>query len=334
MSVSIAESIQQSSAVKTTCPVCNGILDFVISRNDCYSIYRCSECTHISSLPIPSLEELNEFYNGFLFAMPKEPHETRVEKINKCVHRIVDDCRRLTGLKPPYSVLDWGGGLGYYSNGFAEIGCPTTMMDLDPQACRYAQEKFPGRFEILVGDPVTYDFSQKFDMIFCTHVIEHCPDLTLLFKAFKNALKPDGVLILSTPNQECKEFYFRVPWAFYYIKNTAKSLKNVPRSASKFIQTPWLCCDPPRHLHGFNCQSISTLVKTHGFNSLAAFTEYNHQQFYQFSETAIDWKVNSLKSAARVPSTALGVVGVKMMSAFFPKKPWGNNLVSYAQLPS
>lgn len=48
---------------------------------------------------------------------------------------------------------------------------------------------------------------QRFDVVVCTEVIEHLENPRLTFRSIHDALKPDGVLLLTMPNQESLRSY-------------------------------------------------------------------------------------------------------------------------------
>lgn len=316
------------------CPICRTELRFLIDRLDEFSYYACPNCSHVASYPLPDADELAEFYDGFLYRLPApEAHRKRQEVINHCAVSIVADCEAIAGLRPPFRVLDWGGGVGYYANGFAQLGCDCTLVDIDAKACRHAVESFGDRIAVVHADPLTTDFPKPFDVIFCSHVIEHVPNVPECLAAMRRALVPGGVLILATPNQQCKEFLFRLPWFISYLRKTASTRLQLLRSAMKCLRTSWLCCDPPRHLHAFSRKSLRLATENAGFELLKAFGEYFDAQDYQYSRVGVNWKWGGVRTMIGNAYRLYAKVGLRTMSLLAPTGRWGSNLVAYVRKP-
>ncbi len=71
------------------------------------------------------------------------------------------------------------------------------------------KEKFPDAF-ILQGDGTNMPFSDNtFDWLVCSEVLEHVPNREDMISEFSRVLKPDGTLILTTPNWLCLYGLFR-----------------------------------------------------------------------------------------------------------------------------
>ncbi len=314
------------------CPVCDGCLRLIVERIDDYSYYECHDCRLVTSLPVPGREELASFYNGFLYGLPTgDESQGRQIAIKECTAVILRDCFRIARLKPPLRVLDWGGGIGLYSNGFAELGCETTLIDIDKQACEYAVRMFGDKVMVINGDPITYRFPHRFDVVFCSHVVEHCVDVVELLEAVWRVLLPKGLLIIATPNQQCKEFYFRLGWLWHYLRMTSSSNRQCLVSLLKFLRTPWICCDPPRHVHAFNQSSLTRLLAKSRFETLKCFGEYSDQQSYSFSRRSVNWRIPRLRSLGRIARDVFEISGIRMLRAMSPNGRWGNNLVAFAR---
>ena len=103
-------------------------------------------------------------------------------------------------------VLDIACGTGYGSTILLQQGKAQSVLgvDVDQDAVAYARDHYqlPGlRFE--VGD-LTGDLSHikdRFDLIVSLETIEHVHDQRTAVTQYAKLLKPDGILILSTPNR-------------------------------------------------------------------------------------------------------------------------------------
>ncbi len=315
------------------CFICGNILRHTASRFDKYDYYGCPECGLVTSLPLPDTTEIMRFYDGFLFGKPKsEEHNVKLSYVLEDTKKILRDIHKFVGISSPFSVLDWGGGVGYYSNAFSMLGCKTTLIDIDRQACDYAVEKFGDSINVICHDPLSYVFNAKYDLVFCNQVIEHYADPRKMLSKIKEVLSPGGLAIITTPNQECKEYFFRRSWLRKYLKMVAKSRSSVPATLMRFIRKPWLCCDPPRHIHAFNRKSLSTLLESECFKPVAVFGEYYNTQYYSLGNRRDFWQIRRARSLLRIASGLPDYLGIEFLSMIARKGQWGNNLVAYALL--
>ncbi len=286
----------------------------------------------VTSLPTPTAGELTSYYDGFRFGVPDPgEHERKRLGIQQNVRRILHDCRSLGGLAVPLTVLDWGGGAGYYASAFANAGCACTMIDIDAKACQYVRETFGDAVEVVNADPVIHRLSERYDLVFCNQVIEHCPDLVGVLDAIRRAVRPGGLAIITTPNQQCKEWLFRQQWLLYYLRRTAKSAWQLPVAFAHFLRTPWLCCDPPRHLHAFNRKSLTRLMDRAGFAVVARFGQFSDSQYYGVPVHDMDWKVHRLRSVLRIGLNVVNVCGMRLLHLLAPKGGWGDNLILFVR---
>ncbi len=295
------------------CPVCGGELRFVIRRRDRYAYYRCGRCTHVTALPRPTEAEVKAFYDGFLFGRPSDRQfERRQRQVNEDVRRVLADLRERAGLVTRGRLLDWGGGTGFYANALAANGFDVTLMDLDAQSTAYAAEMFPGRFRIVTGDPADCASEEKYDVIHCCHVVEHYVDLDRFMARFRDLLVPGGVAIVTTPNQQCKEFLFRLDWLLRYLRMAGCAL---PAALYTFLRRPWICCDPPRHMHAFNRGSLRCLFERHGFEVIACFSESAMTQYYASGRYRPDWQIRRPLSLLRLPMEVYALAGLTLVRA-------------------
>ena len=281
---------------------------------------------------MPTQDELAAFYDGFLFGQPDINEFSAVfAKVGGDVERILADVRRITGLQGTVRLLDWGGGTGFYANAFALAGLTVTMIDIDPQSCDYAAEKFGRRFEIINADPITYDGSDQFDIVFCNQVIEHYAEPRLFVSKLRGLLTPSGIAIITTPNQQCKEFWFRPHWLFHYLSVARFSL---PIALIKFLRVPWACCDPPRHVHAFCAHSLRTLLELEGFEVLSCFSESILDQYYSTGRVPLNWKIRRWRGILRVAFDAVCRIGLRLLDTVDTRRRWGSNLVVYTRVHS
>jgi len=101
-------------------------------------------------------------------------------------------------------VLDLASGEGYGSKMLASTASSVTGIDIDENVVRHAAEKYcAANLRFLAGSVTSIPIqeSHSFDVIVCFEAIEHIEDQHALLTEIKRMLKPDGALIVSTPNK-------------------------------------------------------------------------------------------------------------------------------------
>lgn len=121
-------------------------------------------------------------------------------------------------------------------------------------------------FNAKVMDAEQIKFNEKFDVVFAGELIEHLPNPGLFLKAAQKVLKPDGLIVLSTPNTF---------------------------SASKIIRVMQMITnDPPEnpdHTIYFTPQRLGTLAKKCGLRLLEV--DYS---FFPFTNKTLLMGLNQL----------------------------------------
>ncbi|NIJ08139.1 2-polyprenyl-6-hydroxyphenyl methylase/3-demethylubiquinone-9 3-methyltransferase [Sphingomonas vulcanisoli] len=100
-------------------------------------------------------------------------------------------------------VLDVGCGAGLLSEPLARLGAAVTGLDAAPENVAVARVHAEGQglaIEYRVGE-IGELGSGRFDLIVAMEVIEHVADVEAFVAAIADALAPEGLVILSTPNR-------------------------------------------------------------------------------------------------------------------------------------
>ena len=101
---------------------------------------------------------------------------------------------------PPGSILDVGCGSGRILSLARQVGWQATGVEFDPGAVAAAREN---GLNVIEGDYRTLaTFSQRYDLVICSHVIEHVDNPLLLLELLAGAVSDNGVLALSFPNAQ------------------------------------------------------------------------------------------------------------------------------------
>ena len=139
------------------------------------------------------------------------------------------------------SVLDLGCGNGALTSAFGREGFEMTGMDVSESGIAIAARNFP---KILfehseMATPLADRLRQTFDAVIAVEVVEHLLLPRLLFERAKEALRPGGVFIVTTPYHG-------------FLKNLALALTN------KF-DTHWHPLRDYGHVKFFSRETLSQL---------------------------------------------------------------------------
>jgi SAM-dependent methyltransferase len=117
------------------------------------------------------------------------------------------------------SVLDWGCNNGYGIEILASLSHAIAGLDTALHCIEAARQRLPGiAGRIRFYDGETFPFmSEKFDTILSFQVIEHVVDLESYLLAVRNALKPEGVAIFTTPNRNHRLDAGMKPWNPFHV---------------------------------------------------------------------------------------------------------------------
>jgi len=102
------------------------------------------------------------------------------------------------------NVLDVSCGTGYGAYRLAKAGAKkVTGVDISRVTIQFAKEQyFDEKLTFQVGDILSLGFEDNlFDVITCFETIEHVKDPEKALEGLRRALRPGGVLIISSPNR-------------------------------------------------------------------------------------------------------------------------------------
>ena len=314
---------------KVKCPTCENESRLILQRNEVYSYHRCPSCGLVFASPSPTAEELNAFYNGFLF---RKPDTTKIASLKRSysqmARRILDDARAHSG-KPIRSVLDFGGGIGFFADAFRDHVDRVTLYEVDPQAVSYALTMFPGRFEV-VNKEVQESTSLEgtYDLVFANQVIEHFAHLDDFYSKIRPACHPDTIVIIVTSNNKTLEHLVRPDIFWHYAR--AVTRLNLFQASLRLVTDSWMCCDPPRHLFAFSDDSLKESLKKHQFELLGSTTQYTNQTYYALNLYS-DFRFGSLKQAVWSFESVFCQIGLRLMRMLDTQRSRGSDLIAFAR---
>ncbi len=225
---------------------------------------RCVDCGFVAYSPRPTDDEVAAKY---AFLKEHEPdvggqagydsHALRSDLAR--AGRVYERC--LPHLAPGrLRVLDYGGGNGKLMRPFLDAGHSCYIVD-------YSDRTLPGVTKIC-DDMDAFAGDEVFDLIVCSHVLEHVSDIGRLVSFLRRHLVDNGILYAEVPQEI---------WAGFALE-----------------------ADPVTHINYFTKNSLSSLLMLNGFDPVESRQEIAD---YGGMPTEVIWALAS-RSSAPVGSAA------------------------------
>lgn len=107
--------------------------------------------------------------------------------------------RYLTG-RTSITALDAGCGAGLFTEYLGSLGCNVSAVDFSSVAVDFVRQRCPSADVQQASLEQRLPFPDAtFDLIWSTEVVEHLLDVRSALQGLRRVLKPEGILILTTP---------------------------------------------------------------------------------------------------------------------------------------
>lgn len=255
------------------CPICTHQSKFSFSGRDLmfnhferYDYNVCINCDLLFQHPLPTKARISDFYPDDYDVYEDN---SRLKKINPLRLAVLKKRFGYTHLKTanfynflailpntlnrykfevPYvaqgKLLDIGCGNGSYLHGMQQLGWAVKGVEFNVHAVSVCKK---AGVDVHHGDLLSAHLdTASFDVVNLSHVIEHVPDPILLFNEISRIIKPNGLLIVKTPNSNA----------------LGRALFN----------TNWFANEVPRHLYLFSEKNLSNLGRAVGLNPIKMMT--------------------------------------------------------------
>lgn len=93
------------------------------------------------------------------------------------------------------TILDVGSGSGKHATVFRTFGKDVTEIDLG-SSCYASKNK---NLKIIEANYLDYNFKDKFDVVWASHVLEHQVNINLFLRKLHSDLKEGGILAITVP---------------------------------------------------------------------------------------------------------------------------------------
>jgi SAM-dependent methyltransferase len=253
------------------CPVCDcraGVPTFGIEGLP-HRLMSCDECGLGRLTPLPSPQELAEFYPQEYYGSPGAKFEPLTESIVRFVGTI--HVRSLSKTLPPSArILDVGCGRGVLLSSLADYGHEMHGMDVSETAVQGVDP----RVQVRVADCLTKcDYpSDHFDQVILWHVLEHLTSPRAILDEISRILKPGGQVIIAVPNFSSVQ--------------------------SRWAGPAWFHLDLPRHLYHFPVAGLRRLLRRTGF-------DVAREQHFSLRQNPFGWVQSAFNRHGRLTRNAL-----------------------------
>lgn len=229
--------------MKNHCIICDHPADLYLKNmhDDRYGypghfcVLRCSGCKHVFLKSLLSPECLEDLYTNYYprktydlenYKLPQDDYDFKswMNGEKSSAFRWVPKNKRVLDIG-----CGWGEALGY----FGARGCDAYGVEADHNVAKVA-EKFGYKIHIGLFDPNVYE-ANFFDYVILDQVIEHLADPVQTMQEISRILKPNGVVIIATPNMK--------GWG------------------ARCFGRRWIHWHVPYHLHHFFLQSMRSLAE-------------------------------------------------------------------------
>ncbi len=225
------------------CHICKTQSVFFMNK-DGFDEYVCPSCKLSFVFPQPSAEELKEKVYSYEsgYQGNKKPDLSSVPEEKKRVETM----DLLSKRKPNGKLLDVGCSSGGFMFSARKRGFSCEGVEINKRTADIATAN---GFEVFQGFLENAPFNKEsFDVINLGDIIEHVNDPRFLLKTCAGLLKPNGIIVISTPNVDC--FWSKATLWLYRVFNI-----------------PWASATPPHHLFQFNFENLNRLLAEQGFEN-------------------------------------------------------------------
>lgn len=303
------------------CRICGGVSKIVAEEVKgyqeglVYKIFECQTCKASFSYPNTTSDEV---YNLIYQHANELVGYERYQRLAELVRTIPSPLQALAVTEPAYwavinsikqdkrhpsdiTVLEVGCGLGYLTYALRKTGYQAIGIDIAYEAITSATDKFGNFFKVanLFDLP---DAAERYDYVVMMEVIEHVPNPKEFIAAAVKLLKPQGRLLVTTPN-----------------KSAAPKECNV-----------WQSDMPPVHLWFLAESSIESICDSLGHKcSFVDFTDYTKKFFtFTFANSLSElqqsmprfMKDGQITAGSRVPKSAKGMIIPRFLASYIRRR--------------
>jgi 2-polyprenyl-3-methyl-5-hydroxy-6-metoxy-1,4-benzoquinol methylase len=140
--------------------------------------------------------------------------------------------------RPPAKVLEVGAGHGGYTALLGWAGYDAIALDLSPWVADFARARFGIQYLVGPAEDQTIE-PASLDVVIANDVVEHLPQPEVSVGRWRELLKPDGILVLQTPNYPLGRSYADLladeDWFLEHMRKSTEHLYLFSRPALELL---------------------------------------------------------------------------------------------------
>jgi SAM-dependent methyltransferase len=182
----------------TGCNICGSKEAETFLQFEAFGYQRCRNCGLVYQNPRPVFKDLKKRYGAHYFQY-EITNQDNFFNLMKLGLRDIGFDRLFQLERGRKRFLDIGCATGLLLNHMKEKGWDCHGVEICGESAEYGIKNF--RLDIFIGTLEEASFPNcYFDAIHFSHLIEHVPDPIGLLIEIKRVLKPEGYIVLTTPN--------------------------------------------------------------------------------------------------------------------------------------
>jgi SAM-dependent methyltransferase len=197
-------------------------------------IVRCHDCDGLSMTPLPSDDELDNYYRGYWSMHDVEAEMTLLGAQAEARYEFL---KSDFPISPELNVLDVGAGFGLIQNVMAsklsERHLCYDAVEIDPMALNYLRgdRRFARPRDIFAS---IKESKGPYQMMILSHILEHMKSPALFLEDQLNRVTKDGILFIEVPNQDHLYKPLNEPHLIFFNPETLS--KTVQRSGYQILK--------------------------------------------------------------------------------------------------
>jgi SAM-dependent methyltransferase len=235
------------------CATCGGTTGRQLYLKHGHRVIRCTSCGLVYVSPRAPQEAIWRRYSPTYFWDEYLPSLGVIGgrfELDQFDHRHAAMLRHIEAFEqPPGRLFEVGVGAGFFLKAAARRGWTTSGVELSPEAAGFAREKLG--LDIAEGAAEAMNVPDgSVDVVAMFETIEHLLDPGAVMARLHRALKPNGLLVLSTPN-------------FNALSRLA-------------LGERWAVISPLEHLYYFTEGTLGDFLRASGFTSVAFVRDFRN----------------------------------------------------------
>ena len=243
---------------RVPCALCGGTLARRYCTKFGYRIVKCLRCGLVYCNPRLTAAATDQRYNAEYFrneylpsVRPPEGSDERqflIDRFTPAI-RLLERSGTVQG-----RLLEIGTGAGFFLKAAANAGWDAHGLELSSEAAAYARETLGLDVRQIPAEEMPFD-PGSFDAAAMFEVIEHLRDPVAVLRAARRAVRPGGVLVLSTPNLNALS-----RWG---------------------LGKQWAVLSPAEHLYYFTERTLGAMLVKSGFSRVEFIREFETWLLYE-----------------------------------------------------